>query len=91
MANSKRYIDLISQNAKAKEIEQLGFRAEEAELHVQTSILETKKAISTAKRELAEAQSAIPYDLQKEIDATTKVKELEEGLALAETIAKERF
>lgn len=89
--NSEKYIDLISQNAKDLETEQLQFRAEEAELQVTSAILETKKQIATAKRKLAETKRAIPYSLQAEVDATVALQDLEDGLKVALTIQKARF
>lgn len=90
-ANSTKYIDLISQSSKDAEKEQLQFHAEDAELQVTSSILATKKAISGAKRDLANAMKAIPYSLEVEVNATIKLQELEDGLKIATTIQKARF
>ncbi|AGO47913.1 hypothetical protein Phi40:1_gp048 [Cellulophaga phage phi40:1] len=90
-AQSEKYIDLISQSSKDVETEQLQFRAQEASLQADSSILETKKAIATAKRELTELKRAIPYSFDKEISKTIEVKNLEEGLSIAESIQKSRF
>jgi len=88
---SSKYIDLISQDAKAEKQEELQFAAEDAALSVQSSINETKKALSRAKRDLTKAAKAMPYSLEAEIEARQLVTELTEGLALAQTIQKERF
>lgn len=88
---SEKYIDLISQNAKEADKEQNEFLNEEARLQVQTSILETKKAIATAKRELNDTKKAKPYSLEAEVKATQKVNNLEAGLKIAQDIEKARF
>jgi len=88
---SEKYIDLISQNAKEADKEAKIFANEEASLSVQASILETKKAISAAKRELNSTKRAEPYSLENEVTATQKVINLEAGLKVAQAIAKARF
>ena len=88
---SEKYIDLISQSSKDAEKETLQFHAEDAELQVTSSILATKKEISKAKRTLNEAKKAIPYSLEDEVKATINLKDLQDGLTIAEQIQKERF
>jgi CRISPR/Cas system-associated protein Cas7 (RAMP superfamily) len=86
-----KYIDAISQGVEDSQKEERAFANEDAKLHVGGAILETQKALSTANKELVQHQRAIPYNLQKEIDATLKVDELTTALDLAKKIAKARF
>lgn len=88
---SEKYLDLISQDAKEQEKQDLQFRADEAKLQVESSILETKKAIAVAERELAQAKRAVPYSLEVEIEKTQNLTSLQEGLEMANTIYKARF
>ena len=85
------YLELISQDAKKTQTEQLGFTAKEAQHTVSVAVLETEKAIFQAKKNLADAQKAQPYNLQTEIDLITKIGGLEEGLAIAKDIQETRF
>ena len=85
------YLDLISQDSKKAQKEQLGFTAQEAQHTVSVAVLETEKAIFQAKKELADAQKAQPYNLQVEIDLITKIGSLEDGLAIAKQIQSTRF
>jgi len=85
------YLDLISKDAKKKDNEQLNFDAQEAKHTVDVSVLETKRAIFKAKKDLANAQCAKPYDLQVEINLLNRIESLESGLVLAEQIQSTRF
>lgn len=86
-----KYLELISQGADEDKREQLQFAAEEAKHSVSISILETRKAISTAKKVLKDAKKAQPYSLQNVVDATIRIDSLERGLKIAQTIEKEDF
>lgn len=90
---SEKYIDLISQDSKEEDKQEKQFRADEAKLQVESSILETKKAIAVAERELAQAKKAVPYSLEVEVEVekTQNLESLKEGLKLANTIYKARF
>jgi len=86
-----KYLDLISQGVEENQKEEREFANDDAKLHVQGSILATKKELSVAKKELLTSQKAIPYNLQAEINATLKVDELEVALELASRIVAVRF
>lgn len=86
-----KYLDLISQSQKEVDTAQLEFRAQEAALSVDSAILETKKQIASKKIELANAQRAIPYSLNRELEVVTEIEQLEKGLAFAEQVKVERF
>jgi hypothetical protein len=85
------YLELISKDAKDVQKENLEFQAQDAKLAVDSAVLETKKALSNAKRDLLSAQVAIPYNLNNEIQALTRITNLEEGLAIAQQIQAVRF
>lgn len=85
------YLDLISKDAKDVQKENLEFQAQDAKLAVDSAVLETKKALANAKRDLTRVQVAIPYNLQDEISALTRIKNLEEGLEIAKKIQEIRF
>jgi hypothetical protein len=86
-----KYIDLISKDAKETALEELKFRAEEAQHDVTGAILETKKQLAQKKNALAKAQRAVPYSLQGEINLTVEIEVLKKGLSIAEDILKTRF
>lgn len=86
-----KYRDLISQDSKKVAEETLDFTAQEAKHTVNVAVLETKKAIFQAKRQLADAQKAQPYILKTEVDLIIKIENLEQGLAIAEEIQSNRF
>ena len=86
-----KYLDLISQGKEETAKEDLQFKAEDAQHAVSIALLETRKAISSAKKGLKEAQKAVPYNLQTEIDITIRIESMEKGLAIATLINKERF
>jgi len=86
-----KYLDLISQDTKKVAQEQLEFTAKEAQHTVSVAVLETEKAIFQAKKNLADAQKAVPYNLQTEIDLIAKINNLEEGLTIAKEIQSTRF
>lgn len=88
---TKTYLELISKDAKDVQKENLEFQAQDAKLAVDSAVLETKKSLSNAKRDLLSAQIAVPYNLQNEIIALTRISNLEEGLAIAEQIQAVRF
>jgi hypothetical protein len=51
----------------------------------------TKRDLAQAKKRLSAAQSAVPYDVAKELSVSEEVTSLENGLAFAEKILVERF
>jgi len=88
---STKYIDLISQSVADCDKEQKGFANDDAKLHCDSAILETKKALSTAKKVLSDSEKAEPFNLQEQINATIAVQDLEISLKLAEKITAEKF
>lgn len=64
---------------------------QEAKSNLEITIAKTTADLAKAKRKLETCKSAIPYDLQSEINAHADVKSLEDGLAYAKTVLAERF
>ena len=85
------YLSLITADSKAKDKQQKEFVAKEAEHTVSVAVLETEKAIFQAKNDLSTAQSAEPYNLEREIDLLNTISTLEDGLAIAKEIQSVRF
>lgn len=85
------YLELISQNQDEARKEDLQFVAEEAQHAVSIALLETRKAISNAKKGLKEARKAQPYNLRTVVDFTIKIENLQAGLKIAKAVQKEDF
>ena len=64
---------------------------QESKSNLEVTIAKTKSDLAKAKRELTKTMSQVPYSLQSELNALSEVKSLEEGLAYAEQVLKERF
>jgi hypothetical protein len=58
---------------------------------LEVTIATTKKDLASARRELIAAQSAVPYNVQYELDAYQQVQGLESALDFAERILLQRF
>jgi len=91
MKKSEKYLDLITESTADSKAEEKGFANDDAVIQVATAILATEKSLSVAKRNLIAVQKAEPYNLQKEIDATFAVSDLEESLKMAKKIKALRF
>ncbi len=86
-----KYIDLLKRSDEEVQSEQVGFQAEEAQQQLDADILATKKALSTAKRELDTAESAFPYNTSTIIDAQIAIEGYEDGLKRLKTLKSARF
>lgn len=90
-AKPVKYLDLISQSQTDITAEQLAFKADDAKLAVMNAEIATRKSISSKKIELSNAQRAIDYDIQKEINIIAEIESLEKGLLFIQKVLKERF
>lgn len=78
------YRELLMQNKDQVEKEALQFEVEEAEQTLNATILETKKALSRAKKNLSDTVRKRPYNPQSIIEAELVIEELEDGLVRLE-------
>ena len=88
---SLKYRDLINKSQSQVEQEELDLKEQEAKSHLELSIAQTKLDLANAKKDLAKAQCAVPYNVQAELVALEAVESKKAGLAFAEAILAERF
>ncbi len=58
---------------------------------MEVTIATTKRDLAMKRRELEECKRSLDYSVVKEAKVTQEVADLEDGLAFAEKILKERF
>ena len=86
-----KYKDLISKSQQEIDQEELDLKVQTSKSELEVTIATTKRDLAVAKRRLSAAQSAVPYNVQVELDAYQDVKGLTEALAFAENVLAERF
>lgn len=85
------YLQLISQDEKKQQKEELAIKAQEASIEVQREIMNLNSQIAARKSALKSIQRQIPYNVKQEYRISTELKDLEEGLAFVKKIKEERF
>ena len=90
MAKTK-YELLRSRSQGEVEEEEIGFEFEEAKQTIASDILATQKALSTAKRELKEAEGAFPFDSKKVVEKELGVEGYTAGLTRLLNIQERLF
>ena len=68
---------------------ELEYIIEESRLQLDASLLETKRLLTGASKELAEAKCEYPIDPQEIVDLTSKVDSYAKGLEILENLKKE--
>jgi hypothetical protein len=58
---------------------------------LEVTVATTKRDLAVAKKKLVDTMSAVPYNIQAEMDAYQAVKALEDGLAYAQDVLASRF
>lgn len=71
--------------------EELNLKVQESKSSLEVTIATTKRDLAVAKQQLIKTQSAIPYKVEREMEAYHQVTALETGLAFAEKVLAERF
>jgi hypothetical protein len=88
---NNKYRSLISKSDSEKQLESLDFTTEEASQQMQADILATKKEIASAKRDLEESKSAVPFSPKKAIEKQMELEAYEKGLSLLLALNEELF
>ena len=85
------YQELISLSQKDKEALDIQYYTEDAEVELNSSITATKRALTTEKRKLENAKSAIPFKPAYCVELQETVDNYAKGLSYLEALKKELF
>jgi hypothetical protein len=86
-----KYLDIISKDAKQKEVESFKFAAEEAELGLKNDIFAAKVALSRAEKAVSEAIASVPLDTEEVIERKRELAEAKEDFNDLEALYNELF
>ena len=75
-----KYATLLTKTQESKDKEELSFKVEESEQQLSTDILNTKRLLSKAKRELLSAKGAFPFSAKTILDAEDNVSDIETSI-----------
>lgn len=85
------YLQLISQDEKKQQKEELAIKAQEASIEVQREIMNLNAQIAAKNSALKSVQRQIPYNVKQEYRLTEELVKLEEALKFIKKIKEERF
>lgn len=85
------YLQLISQDEKKQQKEELAIKAQEASIEVQREIMNLNAQIAAKNSALKTIQRQIPYNVKQEYRLTEELVKLEEALKFTKKIKEERF
>jgi len=86
-----KYVDLLARSKDQKDAAVRDLQVEEAKQDVDGSILKNKKAINLAKRTLEEEKGKFPLNVERILEATTDLEDLQNGLKSLENLKAELF
>ena len=86
-----KYKDLISQSQEEIQSERLELDVQKSKSKLEVDISQTKYDLAQAKQKLNDTKRAVPYCIQKELNAKAEVDSLEAGLKYAEEVLADRF
>ena len=88
-----KYKELLLKSQEEKSQEEIQYAVEQAKLKLDASILETKKSLSSAKKQLQESIESMGcrFDPERIINAKMEVKGWTDGLYQLEELKKELF
>jgi hypothetical protein len=86
-----KYLESISISDDAKKLAEFAAAERRAKLQVQIDKVALAEAKSTAEVELAKAESAVPFNLNDVVKAERKLKNIDEDIASADSIAARLF
>lgn len=86
-----KYADLLARSKDQKDAAVRDLQVEEAKQDVDGAILKNKKAINLAKRTLEEEKGKFPLNIEKILEATTDLEDLNNGLKSLENLKAELF
>lgn len=85
------YLQLISQDEKNVQEEELKIVAQEAALELNRTKLELLVSIQKANSHISKLMRAVPYNVSDEYDARYKLAELEDKLKFVDAVRASRF
>lgn len=85
------YSERISQSESELEKEELSFQNEEAYQTLSGDVLETKRALAKAKKDLNQAYGAVPFDSKAILEAEELVENLERGVEKLSQLKEKLF
>lgn len=85
------YLQLISQDEKKQQKEELAIKAQEASIEVQREIMNLNSQIAGRTSALKAIQRQIPYNVKQEYKITSELNSLKEALEFTKKIKAERF
>ena len=86
-----KYKTLLSKSQEESDKEELGFKVEEGEQQLAADILNTRRSLSKAKREVLAVKGRFPLDSQSILDAEDDVTAIEQTIERLEGLKKELF
>lgn len=86
-----KYLELISQNAEETAKSNNTLVAEEANLTIQSAILNCKRDISQCSQQLTDIKKAVPFHVPNLIEITNRLQLLERKLQMMNELHKELF
>lgn len=91
VAVAKTYLELISQDEKQVQKENLKIKAQESLLELNKKKLEVKKNITVLKNAVEKSKRAVPYNVEEEFKFVKDLEKLEDLLEFIEEVIAERF
>ena len=85
------YLQLLNQNQKDLEQQQVEYSVEKAQIQLQSDILATKQAIKEVQRKVLTAKSAQPFNSQNIITALAELEGYQSGLEKLTVLQAELF
>ena len=85
------YLQLLNQNQKDLEQQQVEYSVEKAQIQLQSDILATKQAIKEVQRTVLTAKSAQPFNSQNIITALAELEGYQSGLEKLTVLQAELF
>ena len=85
------YLERLQQSQEERDAQQLGFLNEENRLQIQSDLLETRRSVSAANRELDDMLRADKLNYSAIITKKSDIKALEDGITALEALQTELF
>lgn len=85
------YLQLLNQNQKDLEQQQVEYSVEKAQIQLQSDILATKQAIKEVQRKVLTAKSAQPFNSQNIITTLAELEGYQSGLEKLTVLQAELF
>lgn len=86
-----KYHELLHQSQQDRDSQDIQFEVDQARLQLESDILATKQSLGDANKALIKAKSARPFKSSVVADCIKEIRELEDGLKIAEDLKAELF